>query len=175
MSTPRDALPAVIATDRLTLRAPHLGDLDALVALANNRKISDPSASLPFPYLTEHGQGFIERASQKPERRPYAVIDADDQFIGIVGLHFAADSLPELGYWLGEPHWRRGYATEAVVGLLAAARATGLFPTIMARVLASNPASIQVLEKSGFAVVEHTQSVVERHRGKPLLILNWSA
>lgn len=175
MSTPRDALPAVIATERLTLRAPHLGDLDALVALANNRNISDPSASLPFPYLTEHGQGFIGRASRKPERRPYAVLGPDDQFMGIIGLHFATESLPELGYWLGEPHWRQGYATEAVIGLLDAARATGLFPKIMARVLANNPASIQVLEKSGFAVVEHTHSIVERHRGKPLLILNWSA
>jgi RimJ/RimL family protein N-acetyltransferase len=46
---------------------------------------------------------------------------------------------------------------------------------VKARVLANNPASVRVLEKSGFTVIEHTQSVVERHRGKPLLVLSWSA
>jgi RimJ/RimL family protein N-acetyltransferase len=40
-------------------------------------------------------------------------------------------------------------------------------------VLAANPASQRVLEKTGFVVIERTESVVERHRGKPLLILEW--
>lgn len=169
----RDALPSMIATDRLVLRQPVLSDLDALVEGVNNWKVIEPTASLPFPYLPEHGAGFIERFAKKPEQRPYAIArKADDQLIGIVGLKFSAENPPELGYWIGEPHWGQGFAPEAVQGLLAAARDAG-FETIRARVLASNPASQRVLEKSGFAVIEHTQSVVERHRGKPLLVLEW--
>jgi len=169
----RDALPGTIATDRLHLRAPVIGDLDALVEGANNWKIVEPTASLPFPYLPEHGLSFIERFAQKPEQRPYAIARReDDRLIGIVGLKFSDGNPPELGYWIGEPYWGQGFAPEAVAGLLGAAGDAGI-KTIRARVLASNPASQRVLEKTGFAVIEHTQSVVERHRGKPLLILEW--
>lgn len=169
----RDALPQEITTDRLRLRQPVSSDLEALVEGVNNWKVIEPTASLPFPYLPEHGLGFIERFSQKPEQRPYAIAQkSDDRLMGIVGLKFSAENPPELGYWLGEPHWGNGFAQEAVTGLVAAAAETGI-AVIRARVLASNPASQRVLEKTGFVVIERTQSVVERHRGKPLHVLEW--
>jgi [ribosomal protein S5]-alanine N-acetyltransferase len=40
-------------------------------------------------------------------------------------------------------------------------------------VLAHNAGSIRVLEKTGFVTIEETTSVVERHRGKPLLVMEW--
>ncbi|WP_052951653.1 GNAT family N-acetyltransferase [Devosia soli] len=169
----RDALPSEIITSRLRLRQPVMSDLDALVEGVNNWKVIEPTASLPFPYLPEHGIGFIERFSRKPEQRPYAIArQDDDRLIGIVGLKFSAENPPELGYWIGEPQWGQGFAPEAVTGLLAAAGDAGM-EIIRARVLASNPASQRVLEKTGFAVIERTESVVERHRGKPLLVLEW--
>lgn len=169
----RDALPQTISTERLTLRAPVIGDLDALVEGINNWKVAGPTASLPFPYLPEHGVGFIEQFARAPEQRPYAITrQGDDVLLGIVGLKFADGHPPELGYWIAEPHWGQGLAPEAVSGLVGAAATTGI-KTIKARVLESNPASQRVLEKTGFAVIEHTQSVVERHRGKPLLVLEW--
>lgn len=173
--TPRNALPDRITTQRITLRAPLLSDLDRLVALANNWNVIEPTASLPFPYRAEHGLGFIERAIHQPERRSYAIADAADRLLGIIGLRFSADRAPELGYWLGEPHWRQGHASAAVTALLDAAQATGRVPAIGARVLAHNAASARVLEKAGFAIIEHTHSTVERHLGQDLLILRWSA
>jgi ribosomal-protein-alanine N-acetyltransferase len=171
----RDALPATIATKRLRLRIPVMADRDAIVEGANNWNVIEPTASLPFPYLAEHAEGFIEKVTKKPDQRPYAIAGAEtDQLMGIVGLKFDTDKPPELGYWLAEKYWGQGFAPEAVAGLLFAASATGI-DTIRARVLASNPASARVLEKTGFTVIEHTQSVVERHRGKPLLILEWRA
>lgn len=169
----RDSLPAEILTGRLRLRQPALTDLDALVDGANNWNVVAPTASLPFPYLAEHGLGFIERVAVKPDQRPYAIArQSDDLLLGIVGLKFSAENPPELGYWLAEQHWGQGFAPEAVLGLLDAARQSGI-ETIRARVLVSNPASQRVLEKTGFAITERTESVVERHLGKPLLILEW--
>ena len=171
--SPRDALPPTITTARLTLRAPALADLPQLVALANNSDVVATTASLPHPYTEDHGRSFIERFSIGLANRPFAIVNTASQFMGIIGLKFAEDRAPELGYWLGQPFWGQGYVSEATAGLLQAARRTGLFPRIGARVLAENPASIRVLEKSGFRVTEHTRSVVERHRGKPLLIMEW--
>lgn len=169
----RDALPETIETQRLILRGPRVSDLDDLVAQANNWNVLEPTASLPFPYLQEHGHGFITRAAHKPDKRPYVIAGRDeDRLMGVIGLSFQDDKPAELGYWLGEAHWGQGFAPEAVKAMLAAAGETGIGP-IRARVLAANAGSIRVLEKCGFTVIEQTQSVVERHRGKPLLIMEW--
>jgi RimJ/RimL family protein N-acetyltransferase len=171
----RDALPASVLTERLVLRAPRLSDLDNLVTKANDWEVLEPTASLPFPYLEEHGRGFIDRFSTKPGNRSYVIADREtDDLMGVIGLYFHADRPVELGYWLGRAHWGQGFAPEAVSGLLSVAAPLGLSP-VRARVLAANPASVRVLEKSGFVLVEETVSVVERHRGKPLLILEWHA
>ncbi|CAN7490915.1 GNAT family N-acetyltransferase [Devosia sp. LjRoot3] len=167
----RNALPETIATERLRLRTPVLSDLDALVEGINNWNVAGPTASLAFPYLPEHGIEFIEQFARAPEQRPYAIAQkTDNRLIGIVGLKFADEHPPELAYWIAEPHWGQGFAGEAALGLLSAATEIGI-DVIKARVLGSNSASQRVLEKTGFVVIERTESVVERHKGKPLLIL----
>ncbi|WP_332685795.1 GNAT family N-acetyltransferase [Devosia sp.] len=170
-----DALPATIQTERLTLRAPVLSDLADIVAMANNPKMVETTATLPFPYADRDGLDFIQQAASSSELRAYAIAGADDRFMGSILFKFADGKSPELGYWLGEPHWGKGYAAEAVIGLLAATRHVPGFTQIGARVLQSNPASIRVLEKAGFLLLERSQGVVERHRGKPLLIMGWRA
>ena len=58
-----------------------------------------------------------------------------------------------LGYVIGRDHWGRGYAGEAVLGLVDALEP--LFPIeLRAGVAASNRASIRVLEKAGFRPLE---------------------
>lgn len=170
--TMKNRLPETIDTERLVLRAPRVSDLDDLVAEANNWKVLEPTASLPFPYGQEHGRAFVEKA-ERASQHPYVIAGRDDDRLkGIIGLYFHDERPTELGYWLGESHWGQGFAPEAVRGVLDAAAAIGLAP-IRARVLAQNAGSIRVLEKTGFAVVEETLSIVERHRGKPLLVMEW--
>ena len=175
MTSLRDTLPATIATRRLTLRAPVLADLADLVALANNWNVIEPTAVMPFPYGVEDGRQFLASLDEPAKPRAYAITGPDDRLMGVVSLKSEAAKVPELGYWLGEPFWGQGYAPEAAIGLLDAVRASGLEPVVKARVLAHNAGSIRVLEKSGFTVIERTTSIVERHRGKPLLVMSWSA
>ena len=175
MTPLRDALPATITSPRLVLRAPRSTDLDDLVALANNWKVIEPTAVMPFPYGPEDGKLFLSTLDDPAKPRAYAITGPDDRLMGVVSLKCETGKAPELGYWLGEPFWGQGYAPEAAIGLLDAVRATGLEPRVNARVLTANTGSIRVLEKAGFTVTEHTTSVVERHRGKPLLLLAWNA
>lgn len=173
--SPGDALPAIIETERLTLRAPALTDLADLVTLANNPKMVETTATLPFPFTQADGRDFIAQAANSPALRAYAIAERDDRFIGTMLVKFAEGKRPEIGYWLGEPYWGKGFAAEALRALLAAANGLPGFERLTARVLASNAASIRVLEKAGFRLEERTVGVVERHRGKPLLVLAWSA
>ncbi len=173
MIADKDTLPATIRTERLTLRRPVPADAADLVAMANNANIFATTATLPFPYTETHARDFIARAAAG--NTAYVIALANGPVVGVMSFMMAERPEPELGYWLGEPHWGRGYASEAAIGLLAAAQPLPGFANVIARVLQSNPASIRVLEKAGFTVIERTEGVVERHRGKPLLILRWSA
>lgn len=173
--TLRDLLPPTVRTARLMLRMPEPADVADLVAMANNPKVFETTATLPFPYTEAHAEAFVADATTSPDAKAYAMAGADDRLMGVVLFKLAVGPLPELGYWLGEPHWGKGYAAEAAMGLLAAVRHLPGFAEIDARVLESNRASVRVLEKAGFVLSERTQSVVERHRGKPLLIMRWSA
>jgi RimJ/RimL family protein N-acetyltransferase len=166
----RDALPHRIATPRLVLRAPIRGDVPEIVKLANNRTIFEVLARLPHPYTRADGIAFVELFAQRPDERPYA-ITLGDKFIGVVGLSYHSGQLPELGYWLGEPHWGKGLMSEAVKGLLGAAFDTGLYPRLRARALASNAASLNVLEKAGFKRTGSDISADGHNAGKPVVLL----
>lgn len=173
--TPRDALPATIRTQRLTLRQPVASDIADIVAMANNPLMPRTTATLPYPFAEADGHALVAQAANNPALRSYAIVAADNRFMGQILFKFGDGELPELGYWLGEPHWGQGYAGEAVQGLIDAAGRLAGFERISAHVLEINPASVRVLEKAGFAIMLRRPAVAERHRGKPLVVLEWSA
>ncbi|HVX81205.1 MAG: GNAT family N-acetyltransferase [Devosia sp.] len=164
----RDALPGKIETARLVLRAPMRGDVPALVALADNKNIAEKLARLPNPYTRADAIAFIEIFAQRPDERPYAITGPGGEFMGVVGFSYAMGEHPELGYWLGEPHWGKGFMTEAVKGLLEAAFATGFYPAVRARALQSNAGSINVLTKAGFANLGAAVDESGLHKGQPI-------
>ena len=149
----RDALPTKIDTSRLTLRAPIRGDAPALAQLADNKNIAEKLSRLPSPYSQRDAIAFIEIFAQRADERPYAIISHAGAFLGVVGFTFVPGHPPELGYWLGEPFWGKGFMSEAVKALLEAAHATRQFPTIASSALATNAGSLSVLAKAGFKIV----------------------
>lgn len=166
----RDALPATIRTERLSLTAPRLEDLAELVPLADNENVTRWTARMPYPYGHADGVAFIETIARGPDQRPYAIRNERGAFVGVVSLMFHG-ARPELGYWLGEPFWGRGYGSEAVTALLDAARMTGLAPAIEASAIADNHASLRILEKHGFVRVRETVGDCGRNQGKLIVHL----
>ncbi|EHK58298.1 GNAT family N-acetyltransferase, partial [Allomesorhizobium alhagi] len=103
------------------------------------------------PYGETEARAFIARSAEKQAAGAiYAVTLADSgAFIGCAGLNSTERGL-ELGYWIGEPYWKRGYATEAAHALVDLAfRATAINVLhVSCRVI--NPASRRVIHKCGF-------------------------
>ena len=93
---PRNILPGKIVTDRLVLRAPMRADVPVLADLANNRKIYDFTARMPYPYTRADGIGFIEIICQGAGNRSYALTE-NETFLGIVSFMFAEGHAPEIG------------------------------------------------------------------------------
>ena len=111
---------------------------------------------IPFPYRDADARAWIRRA---PTRRRagtdltlHVVRRADAALVGGVGLHHLDEvhARGELGYWIGQPFRRQGYAREAARAVTAFGfRRLGLH-RIEARVFPGNLASAGVLRASGF-------------------------
>lgn len=147
----KDRLPTTIRTQRLVLATPTLAHVPEMAVLANNKTIHAVLARLPFPYDESDGRFFVENIARGGAEFAWA-IEWDGVFIGTVGLHILPEKLPELGYWLGQPFWGNGFATEAAQAVVAAARAAGA-TALRSRALKHNLASRNVLKKAGFTEV----------------------
>lgn len=139
----------VLETERLVLRAPRLGDVKAIAALANDRRIAENTARLPFPYRTADAEDFVTTANRGNETT-FAITLRGGALIGACGLVQIDRHPPELGYWLGVKYWDKGYATEAARALIDHAFSELDSDAIQAGARVTNPASRRVLEKCGF-------------------------
>lgn len=166
----RTALPDRLETARLILRAPDLSDAPALAHLANNRKIHAMLTRLPHPYGEDNAITFISEIARGQSEQAYAIISREHGFIGVVSLIFTRNDLPEIGYWIGEPYWGQGFASEAAGALLAATLAIGPV-SIKARARADNAASRNVLRKLGFTETGEIIPDCGPHAGLPTITL----
>jgi RimJ/RimL family protein N-acetyltransferase len=139
----------VLETARLVLRAPRLGDAKAIAALANDRHIAENTARIPHPYKLGDAKDWIGGANTNPGEEHYVVTLGDGTLIGACGIE-QRDEAPSIGYWLGQPFWRKGYATEAVRALIDHAFGDLEHEALHATARVTNPASRHVLEKCGF-------------------------
>lgn len=143
----------VLLSPRLVLRAPHVEDIDALTHLANNAKIATMVSRMPHPYTKNDANDFVRRAKDgEIGKCVYAITRMDTgEFMGCCGIETTADeSTVEIGYWLGEPYWNEGYATEAAHALIDMAFRTRDISFIDGRCRVTNTASRRVLQKCGF-------------------------
>lgn len=141
----------VLVTERLVLRPPHKDDVPELVELANNRKLAEMLGRMPHPYTRHHALTFLEGTRNGAIAGcTYAVTLADNgAFLGCAGLHPRTQGL-ELGYWIGEPYWGRGYATEAAHALVDLAFRATLIDRLHVSCRVINTASRRVIHKCGF-------------------------
>ncbi len=143
----------VLVTERLVLRTPHVEDTDALACLANNARVATMVSRMPHPYTRMDATDFIRRTRTGAIGKcVYAVTDADDgRLLGCCGIEPQDDpSTLELGYWIGEPFWGKGFATEAAHAVIDMAFRTRGIDCIDVRCRVTNPASRRVIHKCGF-------------------------
>jgi len=162
----RDTLPATITTERLVLTTPVLAHAPEMAELANNPLIYQVLARLPHPYEREHAHAFIQTIARGPENFAWAILH-NTKFLGVIGLHLLPDEQPELGYWLGQPFWGQGFATEAATAVVAAARAAG-YSALRSRALLANAGSRNVLRKAGFSEISQGIDPNGTLKGRPV-------
>jgi len=153
--TPAASSTPVLETERLFLRAPKLDDAKVIARLANNRKIAVMTAMLPHPYSVEDARGWIESLGNESDGWTFAITAKSEggAVIGACGYGNRCDNFveePEIGYWIGEPYWGRGYATEAVRAVIDHVFSVTDLDALSAGCRVTNLASRRVIEKCGF-------------------------
>jgi RimJ/RimL family protein N-acetyltransferase len=128
-------------------------DVDALVRHADNRNVwMNLRDRFPQPYSHTDAVRWIELAQELPSDTQFAV-EVDGEAAGGIGLEMQGDierASAEVGFWLGQACWGRGIMTQAVRAFSDFALNRPGCVRLYASVLAWNPASMRVLEKSGY-------------------------
>jgi ribosomal-protein-alanine N-acetyltransferase len=145
-----------IQTARLQLIRPDPERVDEYVLLLNNQRVSRWLARPPFPYRRSDAQAFLQAAPARFREESglgLSILHAEsDRLIGGVGLNNIdwTHAHAEVGYWLGEPYWGQGYATEALRALLRVGFDALALHRVQAFVFVGNHRSDRVLRKLGF-------------------------
>lgn len=136
----------------------HLEHIDAITAeelhqLADSKAVSENLKDIfPHPYTLKHAEEFIIQAGEGSFGHVFGIF-SDKTFIGIGSIIPQKDIYKingEIGYWIGEPYWGKGYGTQTVKLLTDYAFTELKLGRIFAGVISNNPASMKVLEKSGY-------------------------
>lgn len=111
MSTPQ------LTTARLSLHVFADTHVDQLCALIGDQRVYDTTLNIPHPYSPDDARGWLERQLDVWQEggAAFGIFDVKtDEVIGGITLMTAREhDSAELGYWIGVPHWGKGYATEA--------------------------------------------------------------
>ena len=135
------------------IRSYRADDLAALVRHANNPRVAENLRDrFPYPYTQRDAHDWLAVSGRQNPETNFAIA-VDGELVGTIGLQLGEDVYRlsgEIGYWLGEDHWGRGIATEAVLALTDWAFSTLGLLRIHAMVFEANTASRRVLEKAGY-------------------------
>jgi len=147
-----------IKTKRLILRSLKMNDAKDIAKAANNLNISKWLLVVPYPYTLKDAKGWIKHSEEKAKEKPrkdYSFgieLKKEKRIIGGIGLHKVDtyQGTADLGYWLGQDYWMKGYGSEALEKVIDLAFNKLKLRKLEAGVFAGNPSSGKLLEKYGF-------------------------
>jgi RimJ/RimL family protein N-acetyltransferase len=156
-----------LTTPRLLLRAFAEADIPGLIALAGNYEVAKNTLNIPHPYTDADARHWLHLTRQgRAQGTAYAFaleLRATGEFIGGIGLTLEPRfDRAEAGYWLGQPYWGRGLATEALAALLHFGFKTLELNKIYATHHTRNLASGSVMQKNGMVKEGELRQHVKR-------------
>lgn len=160
-----------IETPRLVLRDLAPEDTSQIVKYLDNLEVSKNLLVIPYPYTEEHAKSFVDHClaeSSKTPRTSYEFgieLKESQEMTGMISLtqidHFRG--IGTLGYWLGQPHWRKGIMNQALERMISFSFSEVGLRRIDITAAVPNIASNLLIQKMGF-VYEGTRR--ERNRVK---------
>lgn len=152
-----------ISTERLTIRSSRPDDATALAHRRSDPKVAQYQ-DWELPYPGDRAEKLVEAVMETGSPTDGAwwmaqVTLEDDHPIGDLAIKLSEGGrTAEIGYTFAPEHWGRGYAAEAVEGLIPYLFEEVGVTRIGASVHPDNAPSARVLERNGFLYEGHTRS-----------------
>ncbi|SIS54678.1 GNAT family N-acetyltransferase [Salimicrobium flavidum] len=142
-----------LETKRLLLRPYNMEDATDVSALADDEEIARRTF-VPHPYTVEDAESWISTHAEFLEEGsayPLAMIEKESgRLTGTMTLRVNTKHRNgELAYWVGQPFWGRGYASEAAQCVTDFGFDSLELERIWGRALSDNEASQKVMTKTG--------------------------
>ncbi len=140
---------------RVSLRRFTVRDAPMVQTLAGNAAVADTTLNIPHPYPPDAAERWIAGHAVEFAANTGAVFAVVEETggalvgsisVGVDGEHDHG----EVGYWIGQPFWGRGYASAALRLMVKHCFATMELHRVYAHHMARNPASGRVMQKAGF-------------------------
>lgn len=159
-----------LAGDKIQLRPFRAEDAPRVTELLNNWAVASMLARVPFPYKEKDANAWIathKEGRQSGTNWPFA-IETKKGLVGAIGAHQTEPHTMEFGYWIGEPYWGKGTATDAGRIMVNFTFDILNVTTLTAGHFMDNPASGRVLTKLGFEKLnEATRPCLARDKDVP--------
>lgn len=139
----------------LLLRPLKAQDCGALAALANDSGVAAYLRDrFPHPYKQEDAEQFLQYIEENQDVALARIIEWQGQMVGLISVETSMDVYRyngEIGYWIGQAFWGRGFASEALKQFCTYLFESDiLLKRLEATVFEQHIPSIRVLEKNGF-------------------------
>lgn len=138
-------------------------DARSLAKYANNKKIwLNLRDEFPYPFIEEDAVKFINKFTSS-NNLLYLAIANEFEAVGNIGVNFYNDVRRKsavLSYWIGEPFWNRGIATEAIKKYCEYIFYNLDIIRIYAKFFERNIGSQRALEKAGFMQEGHFRKAI---------------
>lgn len=143
-----------IETERLILRAFTIADSSEVQRMAGKVEVASNTLAMPFPYHDGMAEAWISTHQQEFEDHKSVILaielKAQHILAGAIGLSLQFPyNNAELGYWIGQEYWGKGYCTEAVKAMIEFGFQHMKLHKIYANYFHNNPASGRVMKKAG--------------------------
>ena len=147
-----------LTSDRLLLRKFKLDDAQEMF----DNWASDPKVTKYVSWQTHQNvevtklviKEWVEEYNNSPKTFRYAIaLKSSGSLIGSIDVVNFHDDAPEIGYCLSRKYWNNGYMTEACKTLIKYLFDIG-YKKIIIRAAEKNIASIRVIEKCGFTLID---------------------
>jgi [ribosomal protein S5]-alanine N-acetyltransferase len=155
---PAHERPADLLTPDLLLRPGLYSDAPAVRAAMQSWDVVQTLMLPPWPYLHGHALGWMNTYVsmwQQHRAAPWMMIEkSSQQLVGTIGLRAGLDGgarpvLGNVGYWVAQPHWGKGFATQALKAVIEYGFTALAMHRIDACHLAHNRASGRVMQRAG--------------------------
>lgn len=150
----------LVETERFDLRPLRVSDKGLIEHYASDERLARMTTSIPHPIPPGMTEAFVARAMSDERERDVWAIDgtkADGcEVMGLISLKQIERNQSEVGYWVAQPFWNTGLASDAVQALIDNNPMQN--DTMFASVFQDNAASARVLTHCGFEYLGDAES-----------------